>query len=110
MIASILLILLYAIVNASGIFLQKLGLEKVRIWKDTLRSSKWIVGTLLFAPAYFLYVLALKYEKLSIVQTAGNFSILFLVILEFVFLKERIKKHEVFALALFFLGIILIGL
>jgi len=106
----ILLILLYAIVNSLGIFLQKTGLQKVRSWKDVIKSYKWILGSLLFIPAYFLYVLALKYEKLSVVQTAGNFSILFLVILEIVFLKEKIKRHEIFALMLFFLGILLIGL
>ena len=106
----ILLILLYAIVNSLGIFLQKIGLQKVRSWKDVIKSYKWILGSLLFIPAYFLYVLALKYEKLSVVQTVGNFSILFLVILEIVFLKEKIKKYEIFALTLFFLGILLIGL
>jgi uncharacterized membrane protein len=106
----ILLILLYAIVNSLGIFLQKIGLQKVRSWKDVIKSYKWVLGSLFFIPAYFLYVLALKYEKLSVVQTVGNFSILFLVILEIIFLKEKIKRHEFFALTLFFLGILLIGL
>jgi len=55
-------------------------------------------------------MIALKYERLSIIQPLSNLSIIVLVILEIMVLKEKIKKQEIFALILFFIGILLIGL
>jgi uncharacterized membrane protein len=98
-----------AILTAAGVLLQKIGLKKVKKWKDVLKSKKWMIGYLLFAPAFILYALALKYERLSIIQPLGNLSLIALVILEIIFLKEKVKKHEFFAFALFFIGVILIG-
>lgn len=107
---SIILALLSAIISALGIFLQKTGLKKVKKWKDVLRSYKWIAGYLLSIPSFFLFILALKYERLSVIQPIGSFSIIFLVILEYIFLKEKIKKSDFIALALFFAGIFLVSL
>ena len=106
----IILEIISAILTAIGIFLQKIGLKKVKKWKDVLKSHKWIIGYSLFILAFFFYALALKYERISIIQPVGNLSIIFLVILEIMFLKENIKKNEVFALILFFIGVLLIGL
>jgi drug/metabolite transporter (DMT)-like permease len=106
----IILIIFSAIVTAIGIFLQKIGLKKVKKWKDVIKSYKWMLGYSLFIPGFIFYILALKYERLSIIQPISNFSIIVLVILETIFLNEKIKKHEIFALFLFFTGIILTGL
>ena len=106
----IVLEIISAVVSGIGIFLQKLGLEKVKSWKDILKSYKWILGYSLFIPSLILYMIALKYERLSIIQPLSNLSIIVLVILEIMVLKEKIKKQEIFALILFFIGILLIGL
>lgn len=106
----ILLEIISAILSASGTFLQKVGLQKVKKWKDIIKSKRWIIGYSLFAPSFLFYVLALKYERLSIIQPLGNFSLIVLIMLETVFLNEKIKRHEFIAFALFFAGILLIVL
>jgi len=107
----ILLAIIFAILTAIGIFLQKIGLKKVKKWKDVIKSYKWILGYLFFIMAFFFYVFALKYERLNIIQPIANFSIIvFLIILEFVFLKKKIKNLEIFALILFFIGILIMTL
>ncbi len=107
----IVLTIIFSILASIGIFLQKIGLKKIKKWKDVIRSQKWVLGYLFFIMAFFFYVFALKYERLSIVQPIANFSIIVvLIIFEFVFLKEKIKNREIFALILFFVGISLMGL
>jgi len=104
------LTIIAAVLIGIGTFLQKIGLKKVRKWKDIIKSYKWILGYLIFIPAFFLYVLALKYERLSVIQPLMSFSIIFLVIVETIFLKEKIKVSEIFALILFFIGVLLVGM
>ena len=99
-----------AFLTAIGIFLQKIGLKKVKKWKDVIKSHKWIVGYCFFILAFFFYASALKYERISIIQPVGNLSIIFLIIFEIMFLKEKIKKSEIFALIIFFIGVLLTGL
>ena len=99
-----------AVLTAIGIFFQRIGLKKVKKWRDVLKSHKWILGYSLFIPALLLYLLALNFERLSIIQPVGNISIIILFLLEAIFIKERVKKREIFALALFFIGILLISL
>jgi uncharacterized membrane protein len=106
----ILLELVSATLSAVGTILQKEGLQKIKKWKDVLKSRRWILGYAILYSSFIFYVLALKYERLSVIQPIGNFSIIALVILEFVFLKERLKTKEIIALILFFSGILLVWL
>lgn len=104
------LTIIAAILIGIGVFLQKISLGKISVWKDIFKSYKWVLGYLICIFSFFLYLLALKYERLSIVQPLVNFSIIILIMLEAIFLKEKIKGREIFVLILFFTGILLIGM
>ena len=89
-------------------FLQKKGLISIKKWKDLLHSTRWIIGVLLNVPAFLFYLLALKFERLIIIQPLFYFSTVFVVILEYFFLKEKLKTYDVMAIVLFFIGILFI--
>jgi uncharacterized membrane protein len=95
------LALLVAFLNSLSMFLQKSGIKKMFF------SLKWILGTFLNLVSFFVYLLALKSGRLVIVQPLINASIVFLIILEIIYLKSKIKKYEIFSLFLFFLGLII---
>ncbi len=104
----IILALLAAIFGGIGLFLQKIGLKKIKKIKNIFFSFKWLSGTLAIVTSFFLYLLALKIGRLVIVQPLINISILILVFLEIVFLKTKIKKYEILALFLFFIGLVML--
>ena len=101
----IVLALLAAFMSSVSSLLQKSGLKKARYM---FFSSRWMLGTLILVLSFFLYVLSLKIGQLIIIQTLLNSSILFIVILEIIFFKSKIKRYEILSMTLFFLGIILI--
>jgi len=99
------LALLAGIFAGFSLFLQKIGLQKVKRWQDTLLSFNWLFGTLLAGVSFIFYLMALRVERIAITQPLVNISVIVLVLLEIKFLKEEIKKYEIIAIMLFFLGL-----
>lgn len=103
----ILLALLAAFLIGVSLFLQKSGVKKT--FFKLFSSPKWLLGTSLSAVSFFIYLYALRIGgRLIIIQPLVNVSVIFLVLLEIVILKNKIKKYEVLSLILFFIGIILL--
>lgn len=101
----IVLALIVAFMGSVSSLLQKSGLKKARYM---FLSSRWMLGTLIMVLSFFVYMLSLRFGQLIIVQALLNSSILFIVIMEIIFFKSKIKYYEIISLVLFFLGIILI--
>jgi len=103
----ILLGLLSAFFAGVALFLQKIGIKNEI--KKTFLSPKWLLGTFLSIVSFFIYLLALKLGgRLVIIQPLINVSILFMILLETVFLKNKIKWYDILSLLLFFFGLVLI--
>jgi uncharacterized membrane protein len=95
--------LIAAFLSGLALFLQKCGIKKMFF------SPKWLLGTFLTAVSFSVYIFALKLGgRLVIIQPLLNVSVIFLVIMEIVFLKNKVKKYEVLSLVLFFLGLIVL--
>jgi len=104
----IILIIISAITTAIGIFIQKLAFIDLKKNRRIYLFPKWIFGVLLTMLAVFVYVFALKYERIVIIQPIGSLSILVLIILEAFFLKTRFSSRDMLSVLLFILGITLI--
>lgn len=97
------LALIVAFLNGISLFLQKLGIKKMFF------SPKWLLGTLLSVASFFVYLFALKLGgRLVIIQPLVNVSLIFLVFMEIIFFKSKIKRYEILSFALFFLGLVML--
>ena len=77
--------------------------------KKILKSKRWLFGSLLGLASFALYLFSLNMEKVSIVQPIINVSIIFVTVLDAVFLKEKITKLEMLSIAFVLLGITLVS-
>jgi len=98
------LALISAFIGSVALLLQKSGFKKARYM---FLSTRWILGTFLMVLSFFIYVISISVGQLIIVQILFNSSVLFLVILEIILFKLKIKSYEAMSIALFLLGVIL---
>ena len=105
---ALIIVIISTIMSGISLFLQKIGFLTIKKGKKIFFSFKWLLGTVLMLISFFMYLLALKIERIVIIQPLLNISILVLIILEAIFLKTKLKIYEIFSIILFMIGITLI--
>ena len=104
----ILFAFLSAIITGISLFLQKVSLEKISNWKQAIKSPRWLFSVSLAIPAFYIFLFALKFERLIIIQPISYASLLVTIILEISVLKNKLRKNEILSIILFFIGSLLI--
>lgn len=104
----ILLALLSSLITGISMFVQKVSLIKINNWKQAISSPKWLFSLFLTIVSFFFFLLALKLERLIIIQPMTYTSFFIVVILEIFFLKEKLNLYEILAIILFFTGALFI--
>jgi uncharacterized membrane protein len=73
-----------------------------------LHNKNMIIGGLLFGASVFLYVWALRFERLSIMFSLNSLTYVWVALLSMKILKEKMNWHKWAGTMLIILGIILI--
>ncbi len=132
--------LMYCILDGSGTFLDAIYLDKLSLISEDVALIAYEYTFLIYGTISLIYLTFIKKEKLvvleekdrflaSIFETAGQFFYVFAVaknstlaipiismysvgslVLAHIFLKEKLKKKEYFAVAIVLLGIIILGI
>ena len=105
MLLGIALVMVAAVCIGLGLFLQKRGLAKGL--RAALRSPVWLTGIAVDAAGFGLYILALNFERIAIVQPLMSLSLLVTAVAEMALLGESMSKYELVAFVMFFVGIAL---
>jgi uncharacterized membrane protein len=87
-----------------ALFIQKISLIKITKWKQVFKSPKWLLSIFLTFISFCFSLLALKFERLIIIQPISNVSLLVIVLLEIFVLKDKISIYEILSIILFFIG------
>ena len=104
-----LLVLVGTILGSTGTLLIKIAVSKVSFWRIFFTIYFWI-GGMLFIISTVLYILALRQEELSVIYPLVSMSYLWTTLLSVHFLREKMNKYKLGALAGVILGIVLIGM
>jgi uncharacterized membrane protein len=99
---------LSALITGISLFLQKVSLIKINNWKQAITSPKWLFSISLNLPAFYFFLLALKIERLIIIQPITYASLFVTVLLEIIILKYKMNLYEVSAIVLFLTGALFI--
>ena len=86
---------LSAIISGISSFLQKISLKKINNWKQAIKSSKWLFSVSLVFISFYIFLFALKFERLVIIQPISYTSLFIIIILEVMVLKEKLNKYEI---------------
>jgi drug/metabolite transporter (DMT)-like permease len=108
MIEGIIFAFFSSIISGISLFLQKISLIKISNWKEAIRSPKWLFSISLNIPAFYLFLLAIKFERLMIIQPITYASLFVTIILEMMILKYKFNSYEISAIALFLIGALFI--
>lgn len=113
-------LIIYCAMLASSQLLLKIGLNKIgafsiKSFSDLLTHSLLIIkspfivfGTIMMASSYFLWMTILSWFKLSIAFPMTALAFIFVAILSFLFLEEKLLWHNYFGVVLIAAGIFLL--
>ncbi|MFQ6010027.1 MAG: hypothetical protein ACE5J7_02830 [Candidatus Aenigmatarchaeota archaeon] len=104
----VILAIISGIMAGMAYFIQKQGVDSIDSWKRLVKSKVWLLGAIILPIAFLIHMAALRFERLVIVEPLINTAIITIVILEFLVLKERPSRTEIFAIIVFFMGIALL--
>ena len=99
---------LSSIISGMSSFLQKISLTKINNCRQAIRSPKWLLSIFLIFISFSFFLLALKFERLIIVQPISYTSLFVIVLCEIFVLKEKFDTYEILAIVLFFIGALFI--
>ena len=99
---------LSSIVSGISSFLQKISLKKISNWEQALKSTKWLFSILLILFSFLFFITALKFERLIIIQPITYTSLFVIILLEAYVFKDKLKRYEIVAVILFFVGAIFV--
>lgn len=105
---AILFVIIFTIFSSIGQLLFKIGssrLESIYSWFNIFI----ILGFVVYAVGALILIIALKYERLSLIYPFISLSFVWVAILSFVFLSEFMNYLKVIAMALIICGTIFVG-
>ncbi|MBI2971369.1 MAG: EamA family transporter [Candidatus Aenigmarchaeota archaeon] len=106
----IILAILASLFVAVSFYYQRIALKRMRKFsvRGMLLSRTWLFGLVIVGGISFIfYLLALRSERVALVQPLMNASIVFSLLLGHFLLRERITNKELASIVVVFLGIML---
>ncbi|RLF37408.1 MAG: multidrug transporter [Thermoplasmata archaeon] len=108
-IISLILALVNSFLGASGAIFLKKGSGKIFI-KKTVVNSNLIIAGLLYLLSFIFFLIAIKFDDISIVYPITSVSYIWVVVLSAKFLKEKITTIKTLSLFLIIAGVCMLSL
>ena len=111
---------IYALLHSTAQITLKIGLNQVgsfsadnlqhflATFSKVIKNPNILIGTALFASAYFFWLIILSWFKVSIAYPLLSLSFIFVVIFSYFFLNEKLFLHNYLGIFLIIMGIILL--
>jgi multidrug transporter EmrE-like cation transporter len=110
------LMIICTLLGAIGSLFLKLGSAKFHIkfsFKgiiEMLKNWKIIIGAIFYVASSVFFIIVLKITDLSIAYPMTSMSYIFITILSYHFLKEKMNKYKIIGILLIILGVVLVKL
>lgn len=104
MIEGIIFAFLSSVISGISLFLQKMSLKKINNWKQAIKSPKWLFSISITLVSFYFFLLALKLERIIIIQPISYTSLFVTIFLEILVFKEKLDLYEILAIMIFFIG------
>ena len=105
---AILLVVIFTLFSSLGQLLFKVGsskLSSIYSWFNIFI----ILGFVVYAVGAIIFIVSLRYEKLSLIYPFISLSFVWVAILSFIFLGESMNYLKIIAMALIICGTIFVG-
>lgn len=107
---AIVFVILGTIIGAFGSLYLKKGAKHFNFnILEQLRNRNLILGVFLFVLSAFFYIYALTIERLSLLYPITSFTYIWVALISFKFLGEKMNKYKWLGVFLIVLGIFVVG-
>ena len=103
------LVVVSTILGAFGSFFLKLGSKKLTGIKELVSNRELFAGMVLFVFATLLMIIALKFGKLSKIFPITSLTYVWVALISWGFLKEKMTNEKIAAFILIIIGIIFVA-
>ncbi|MEM4711040.1 MAG: EamA family transporter [Candidatus Woesearchaeota archaeon] len=110
------LMIILTFIGATGSLFLKLGSKNFHLEASIkniilfIMNWKIIIGIILYGISSILFIIVLKMTDLSIAYPMTSMSYVFVTILSYKFLKEKINKYKIIGIILIITGVTLVKL
>lgn len=105
---SVVLVLIGTLLGAVGALVIKQGVGGKSI-RNFFFTKNFIIGVFLYGVSTVLYLIALKFENLSVIYPFVSLSFVWTTLLSVKYLREKLNVYKVFGLIGIIIGISFIG-
>ncbi|MBU0757898.1 MAG: EamA family transporter [Nanoarchaeota archaeon] len=104
---SILLVVLASFIGAAGSFYLKIGAKEFKI-AAILKNYKLMLGLFLYGFSTIFYIIALKFEELTIVYPITSLTYIWVLMISAKYLKENMNSYKIYGIIFIIFGVFFI--
>ena len=108
------LMIIVTLLNAVGSLFLKLGSKRFNLHLSikgmaaTLKNWRIVSGAALYVCSAITFILVLKITDLSIAYPMSSMAYIFITILSYYFLKEKMNRYKIIGIVLIIMGVVLV--